>query len=34
MKSEGFPRFAVVMDRFGVIVPGPISKKSLFGVIT
>ena len=32
--SEVFPKFAVFMDPLGVIVPAPVSKKSLFGVIT
>ena len=32
--SEVFPKFAVFMDTLGVVVPAPISKKSLFGVIT
>ena len=32
--SKVFPKFVVFMDPMGVIVPAPISKKSLFGVIT
>ena len=34
MNSEVFRKFGVFMDPFGVIIPTPISKKSLFGVIT
>ena len=34
MNSDVFPKFAVFMDPFPIIVPARISKKSLFGVIT
>ena len=34
MNSEVFPKFAVFMNPLGIIVPTPISKKSIFGVIT
>ena len=34
MNSDVFPKFTVFMDPLGVIFLAPISKKSLFGVIT
>ena len=34
MNSGVFPKFAVFMDPLSVAAPAPLSKKSLFGVIT